>query len=132
MPTNRKKVLVPDTMGREGVALLTARDDIEVIAFPGVIGQAELLPLLGDVAGVALGGTPFRETELNASPHMEVVARIGVGYDAVDVAALTARHIPLMVAGAANATSVAEHALYLMMTLAKHGPVLQRKVLEGK
>jgi D-3-phosphoglycerate dehydrogenase / 2-oxoglutarate reductase len=131
MPTNRKKVLVPNTMGKEGVALLAARDDIEVQSFPSTIVQADLLPLLGDAAGVALGVTPYRQTELDASPHIEVVARIGVGYDAVEVPALTARRVPLMVAGTANSTSVAEHAVYLMMTLAKHGPALDRKVREG-
>jgi len=47
------------------------------------------------------------------------VARIGVGYDAVDVPALTARRIPLMVAGIANSVSVAEQAMFFMMTLAK-------------
>jgi D-3-phosphoglycerate dehydrogenase len=119
-------------MGKEGVALLTARDDIEVQSYSGEIVQADLLPQLGDVAGIALGGTPYRQTELDASPHMEVVARIGVGYDAVEVPALTARKVPLMVAGTSNSTSVAEHALYLMMTLAKHGPVLDHKVHDGK
>ena len=58
MPTNRKKVLVPGTMGKEGVALLAARDDIEVRTYPGTIGQSDLLPLLADAAGIALGGTP--------------------------------------------------------------------------
>ncbi|HEX5328309.1 MAG TPA: hydroxyacid dehydrogenase [Acetobacteraceae bacterium] len=132
MPTNRKKVLVPNTMGKEGVALLTARDDIDVQSYPGTITQSDLLPLLGNAAGIALGGTPYRRTELDASPHMEVVARIGVGYDAVEVPALTARKIPLMVAGTANSTSVAEHALYLIMALAKHGPALDRKVRAGR
>ncbi|HEY6434668.1 MAG TPA: hydroxyacid dehydrogenase [Acetobacteraceae bacterium] len=132
MPTNRKKVLVPSTMGKEGVALLAARDDIEVRTYPGTIGQSDLLPLLADAAGIALGGTPYRQTELNASPHIEVVARIGVGYDAVEVPALTIRRVPLMVAGTSNSTSVAEHALYLMMTLAKRGPAMDRKVQNGQ
>lgn len=132
MPSNRKKVLVPATMGKEGVALLSARDDIEVRSFPNNVDQSGLLPLLTEVAGIALGVTPFRKTELDASPAMQVVARIGVGYDAVEVPALTARKIPLMVAGTANSISVAEHALYLMMTLAKHGPALDRKVRDGR
>ncbi|MGH7152568.1 MAG: hydroxyacid dehydrogenase [Acetobacteraceae bacterium] len=132
MPSNRKTVLVPATMGKEGVALLSARDDIEVRSFPNAIDQSGLLPLLGEVAGIALGATPFRKAELDASSVMQVVARIGVGYDAVEVPALTARKIPLMVAGTANSTSVAEHALYLMMTMAKQGPALDRKVHEGR
>src|SRR4051794_28382674 len=99
MASNRKKVLVPHTMGREGTDLLRRREDIEVEIYSATISQAELLPILGDVAGIALSGTPYRQTEMDASPAMQVVARIGVGYDAVDVPALTARRVPLMVAG---------------------------------
>jgi D-3-phosphoglycerate dehydrogenase / 2-oxoglutarate reductase len=91
-----------------------------------------LRSILGEAAAIALGVTPFGKVELEAAPAMEVVARIGVGYDAVEVPALTARKIPLMVGGTANSTSVAEHALYLMMTLAKRGPALDAKVREGQ
>ena len=49
------------------------------------------------------------------------MARHGVGYDAVDVAALTRRGIPLMVTGIANSPSVAEQAFYFMLALAKRG-----------
>src|SRR4029077_2576227 len=45
--------------------------------------------------------------------------RIGVGYDAVDIPALTARGIPLMVVGTANSVTVAEHAIFMMYGLAK-------------
>jgi D-3-phosphoglycerate dehydrogenase / 2-oxoglutarate reductase len=131
MASNRKKVMVPHTMGREGVDLLLRRDDIEVVTFPAGIAQAELLPMLSDVAGIALGGTPYRGAEMDASPAMEVVARIGVGYDAVEVPALTARRVPLMVAGTANSTSVAEHAFHLMMALAKRSPALDALVRNG-
>src|SRR5580698_9633045 len=121
MASNRKKVLLPHTMGQEGVSLLRARDDIETVIYPATIAQADLLPMLSDTVGIALSGTPYRQTELDASPAMQVVARIGVGYDAVEVPALTVRRVPLMIAGTANSTSVAEHALYLIMTLAKRG-----------
>jgi D-3-phosphoglycerate dehydrogenase len=63
---------------------------------------------------------------------MKVVARIGVGYDAVDVPALTAKRIPLMVAGTANSPSVAEQAMHMMLALAKRGAELHQMVREGK
>jgi len=68
---------------------------------------------------------------MDVSPAMEVVARIGVGFDAVEVPALTARRVPLMVAGTANSTSVAEHAFHLMMALAKRTPALDALVRKG-
>ncbi|MCL2428310.1 MAG: hydroxyacid dehydrogenase, partial [Alphaproteobacteria bacterium] len=108
------------------------RDDVEVVVYPSTIGQAELLPLLGDAHAIALSVTPFRGPEIEASPHLMVCARIGVGYDAVDVAALTARRIPLMVTGTANSTSVAEQAVAFIFALAKRGPALDRLVREGR
>jgi D-3-phosphoglycerate dehydrogenase len=62
---------------------------------------------------------------------MKVVTRIGVGYDAVDVAALSRRKIPLMVAGTANSPSVAEQALFMMLTLAKRAVEMHALVREG-
>ncbi|WP_428487704.1 NAD(P)-dependent oxidoreductase [Rhodopila sp.] len=119
MPTNKRKVMLPHTMGQQGMALIQARDDIETIIYPAGIAQADLLPRLADITGIALSGTPFRQAEMDASLIMQVVARIGVGYDAVEVPALTARRVPLMTAGIANSTSVAEQAFHLMIALAK-------------
>ncbi|HEX5452299.1 MAG TPA: hydroxyacid dehydrogenase, partial [Stellaceae bacterium] len=63
---------------------------------------------------------------------LEVVARIGVGYDAVDVPALTRRKLPLMIAGTANSVSVAEAGVFLLMSLARRGAYMDRMVKEGR
>lgn len=58
-----------------------------------------------------------------------VIGRTGVGYDSVDVAAATQRGIPVVITPTANLRSVAEHAVSLMMALAKNvveGDVQQR------
>jgi D-3-phosphoglycerate dehydrogenase len=132
MATNKRRVMVPSNMGKEGVDILRARDDIEVITYPHGITQAELLPLLGDVSGIALSATPYRQPELDASPAMQVVARIGVGFDAVEVPALSARKIPLMVTGIANSTSVAEQAVFFIMAIAKRVAEMDALVKQGR
>jgi D-3-phosphoglycerate dehydrogenase len=63
---------------------------------------------------------------------MKVVTRIGVGYDAVDVSALSRRKVPLMVAGTANSPSVAEQAMFMMLTLAKRAVEMHSMVKDGK
>jgi D-3-phosphoglycerate dehydrogenase len=84
------------------------------------------------VHGVALGATRFGETELEASGDMKVVTRIGVGFDAVDVPALSKRKVPLMVAGSANSPSVAEQAMFMMLTLAKRASEMDTIVKDNK
>ncbi len=131
MATNRKKVLIPHTMGQQGKDVLRAREDIDTVVYSATIKQADLLPLLADAVGIALSGTRYKQTEMDASPAMQVVARIGVGYDAVEVPALTARRVPLMIAGTANSTSVAEQAFHMMIALAKHNRRLDGLVRAG-
>lgn len=131
MVANRKKVLIPHLLGPAGKDILFAREDIDTQVYPADIGQAEFLPLLADAAGIALWGTPYRQVEMDASPVMQVVARIGVGYDTVEVPALTARRVPLMTTGIANSTSVAEQAFHMMIALAKHNRALDGRVRAG-
>ena len=135
MTTNKKKIFITQTMAKGGRALLMARDDIELVEFPNLISAADFEALLrrhAPVHGVALGATRFGETELEASGDMKVVTRIGVGYDAVDVPALSRRKIPLMVVGTANSPSVAEQALFMMLMLAKRANELHALVRDGQ
>jgi D-3-phosphoglycerate dehydrogenase len=134
MATNKKRLLLTESMSNSGRALLSERGDIEIMSFSNTISAADFEALLkrqAPVNGVALGVTRFGQKEIEAAAEMLVVARIGVGFDAVDVPALTAKRIPLMVAGTANSPSVAEHAMFLMMALAKRGAELHAMVQNG-
>jgi D-3-phosphoglycerate dehydrogenase / 2-oxoglutarate reductase len=135
MATNKKKIFITESMSEQGRALLKARDDIEIVEFPNMISALDFEAMLtaqAPVHGVALGGTRFGEPELEASRDMKVVTRIGVGYDAVDVPALSRRKVPLMVAGTANSPSVAEQALFMMLTLAKRAVEMHAIVKDNK
>jgi D-3-phosphoglycerate dehydrogenase len=134
MATNKKKILITESFSQKGRALLIERDDIEMVEFPNMITAADFETMLkqhAPVHGVALGATRFGEPELSASEDMKVVTRIGVGYDAVDVPALSRRKVPLMVAGTANSPSVAEQALFMMLTLAKRANEMHALVKDG-
>ena len=134
MATNKKKILITESFSPKGRELFKDRDDIEVVEFANMISAADFEAMLrkhAPVHGVALGATRFGEPELEASGDMKVVTRIGVGYDSVDVPALSRRKVPLMVAGTANSPSVAEQALFMMLTLAKRAVEMHALVKEG-
>src|ERR1700712_4213739 len=135
MATNKKKVLITESFSQQGRGVFKDRDDIELVEFPNMISAVYFEAMLkqqSPVHGVALGETRFGEPELEASGDMRVVTRIGVGYDAVDVPALSRRKIPLMVAGTANSPSVAEQALFMMLTLAKRAVEMHAIVRDDK
>jgi D-3-phosphoglycerate dehydrogenase len=91
-----------------------------------------LHPKLRDANAVTLGATPFRQAELDASPGMMVVARLGVGFDAVEIPALNKRKIPLMTTGIANSVSVAEHAMYMLLASARLTRKMDRFVRDNQ
>lgn len=135
MTTNKKKVLYSDSMGKAGLAILRQRGDVEAISFNYFMKGAEYQALLkanAPVHAVILGGTPFGEADYQAAGGIQVVARTGVGYDAIDIPAMSRHKIPVMIAGTANSPSVAEQAMTFMLTLARKGPQLTRLVAEGR
>jgi phosphoglycerate dehydrogenase-like enzyme len=112
-----------------------------VITWPGFLGSAgnEVLdeagvafrmePRLGErapgeLARVVAGATaviastdPFTAEVFRACPSLRLVARVGVGYDAIDVAAATAAGVAVTTTPGTNASSVADHALALMLAV---------------
>jgi len=132
--TNTKKLLLSDSLGTEARALLATRDDITPVYFPHLIPNDEFLERVKAEAPVAawvLGATRITPTEIEAAQGLVLTARMGVGYDAIDVPAHTERGLPVMTAGLGNAPSVAEHAVHMMLTLVKKAPALDKLVRDG-
>src|SRR5438552_13467157 len=80
--------------------------------------EAELLDRLAGCVGSVAGSEPYSPRVLDAHPQLRIIARVGVGYDSVDVAAATQRGIPVTTSPG-NAEAVAEHTFGLMLALVK-------------
>ena len=116
-------VLVNQAMADGMDEVFGARDDIECRVVEDQTESALLRHIPG-VHGLVLGLAAMTPRVIEAAAGaLKVVSRRGVGYDNVDVAALTRAGIPLTVVGSANSVSVAEHTLHLMLALAKQSHV---------
>jgi D-3-phosphoglycerate dehydrogenase len=71
------------------------------------------------------------QAALALAPRLKVAARLGVGFDTVDIPACTARGIPVMVVNGTNDLSVAEHAMMLMLATARRVADYDRHVKHG-
>ncbi len=135
MTTNMKRVFVTASLSAHGRAVFAERDDIEVRDFPHQLTGAEFQAALRAVApvhGFILGATRMTAEELDIGEEVQVVARVGVGYDAIDIPTMTARGIPVMIAGEANSPSVAEQAMFMMLNLAKRANELDTMVRDNR
>lgn len=74
-----------------------------------------------DMAVAAIAGSaPYGTAFMERAPHLRVIARTGIGYDAVDVEAATRRGIAVCNAPDGPTVSTAEHAVTLMLLVAKN------------
>ena len=92
----------------------------------------ERFAAVGEADAIIVRMTPIDEELLAAAPRLRIVSRHGVGYDTVDVNALTRRGIPLTVTGDVNSGAVAEHTLALILALAKRIPVYDAATRKGQ
>jgi len=125
------KVLIIGRIHQDGMKLFEARPDVATEIIDGS-DEAELADKIRDADGVTVRTSLLQAHVLDRAERLKVVSRHGVGYDNVDVAALTRRRIPLAIAADANATAVAEHTLYFMLALAKQGLRHDRATREGQ
>lgn len=86
---------------------------------------------LAEADGVIIGVSRLDEDILKGAVNLKVVARLGVGYDSIDVGYLSKRGICLFITGDTNSRSVAEHALYMLLSLAKRGHLYDRATRNG-
>ncbi|HWL83886.1 MAG TPA: hydroxyacid dehydrogenase [Roseomonas sp.] len=112
------EILVISPIHQDGLARLQAEPGITLIP-PSEVTPASLPGQLARADGIIVRGTRVDRALLEQAPRLRFVCRHGVGYDNVDVAALTERGITLAITPEANAASVAEHALMLMLALSR-------------
>jgi phosphoglycerate dehydrogenase-like enzyme len=72
-----------------------------------------------DAVGAVVGASRYDGSVMDRAPGLRVIARTGIGYDGVDVAAATARGIAVCNTPDGPTISTAEHALTLMLMVAK-------------
>ncbi len=85
---------------------------------PLQLTETELIEQLAGIEASLAGSEPYTRRVLQANPQLKVIARAGVGYDAVDVKAAT-EHGAAVAIAPRNQDAVAEHTFALILGLAK-------------
>jgi D-3-phosphoglycerate dehydrogenase len=125
------KVLIVGPFHEQGMRLLEARGDISCEVVDGA-SPDEVAARIAEADGITVRTSRLPGALLEKAERLKVVSRHGVGYDNVDLEVLNRRGIPLTITADANAVSVAEHTLFLMLTLAKQGLAQDRATRESR
>jgi len=125
------KVLISDKMSDRAREIFAARG-LEVDVKPGM-SEDELIACIGEYDGLAIrSATKATAKVLEAADNLKVIGRAGIGVDNVDIPAATARGIVVMNTPFGNAITTAEHAIAMMMSLARQIPEANTSTQESK
>lgn len=98
---------------------------------PRLDTEEEAVECLALADAVIAGGDPLSDRVLAQLTRLRVIARCGVGFDRVDVPAATRRGIAVAITPQGNREGVAEHAMALLLAVARRVVLHDREVRQG-
>jgi D-3-phosphoglycerate dehydrogenase len=127
------KVLISDALSDAAVQIFKDRG-IDVDFQPNLGKDKEkLAEIIGNYDGLAIrSATKVTPKILEKAKNLKVIGRAGIGVDNVDIPAATARGIIVMNTPFGNSITTAEHAISLMLALARQIPEADRSTQAGK
>ncbi len=126
------KIMICDPISAKGIEQFQQQNDLETVVLSDRLGEAELLPLVGDVAAMVVRSeTKITESIMAAAPNLKVVGRAGVGVDNIDVDAATKRGIVVMNTPGGNTISTAELTFSMLMATARKIPQAHMSIKQG-
>ncbi len=127
------RVLISDALSPAAVQIFKDRG-IEVDFQPALGKDKEkLAEIVGNYDGLAIrSATKVSPKILEKAKSLKVIGRAGIGVDNVDIPAATARGIIVMNTPFGNSITTAEHAISLMLALARQIPEADRSTQAGK
>jgi D-3-phosphoglycerate dehydrogenase len=126
------RVLVCDNLDAAGVEALTKSGSIEADVENNLTPE-QLLEIIPRYDGLVVRSkTKVTAEVIDAATNLKVVGRAGTGVDNIDVAAATRRGVVVMNAAAGNTVTTAEHAIALLMALARRIPSASSSTKGGK
>ncbi len=126
------RVLIADDLSPRAVEILSAHPDVAVEVKLGLKGP-QLIEALRGVQGLAVrSATKVTAEVLADSPDLRIVGRAGIGVDNIDVKAASRRGVIVMNTPSGNAITTAEHALFLLCSLARYIPQATASMKKGQ
>ena len=127
----KPKVLISDKMDPNAAKIFEERGcDVDVIT-----GETpeELAARIGDYDGLAIrSSTKVTPAILDAATNLKVIGRAGIGVDNVDIPYASGKGVVVMNTPFGNSITTAEHAIALMMALARQIPEANARTQAGE
>jgi len=123
------KILITDPVPDEGIDILRSAAEVDIKTG---LKPEEIKAIIGNYEALLVRSqTRVTGDIIEAGKKLEVIARAGVGIDNIDVETATRCGIVVVNAPTGNTVSAAEHAIALMLALARHIPQANAALKSG-
>ncbi|MCA8974627.1 MAG: phosphoglycerate dehydrogenase [Planctomycetes bacterium] len=126
----KTRILVADELSEEGMGLLRAAGEVTVRTGMDEDALRQALPPFH--ALIVRSATQVTARSLELASTLSLIGRAGIGVDNIDVDAATERGIVVMNTPEANAVTTGEHAVALLVSLARCIPAADASIRAGK
>ena len=111
------RILVTDKLAEEGLEILRANPDFEVVVNTK-LDKPGLIAALQEADGIVIrSGTQLTADVLEGQKRLKAIVRAGVGVDNIDVPAASKAGVVVMNTPGGNTISTAEHTMALILSL---------------
>ena len=113
-----KKIAIIEQIHKDGLDVLEKNSGFHYELITDV-SEENLIEKLPEFDGCTLRVSKLNKNILKNCPKLKVISRHGVGYDNVDLDYVKNNNITLLITATANAVAVAEHVIYMMLSISK-------------
>lgn len=125
------RVLISDNFSPEGLQIISEARGLELDYRPG-ISPEELQQIIPDYEALLVrGGTAVTEQLLKTASRLKIISRAGIGVENIDMQAANSRGIVVTNTPLGSTTTIAEHAIAMMLSLARMIPKLTNRCAKG-
>ena len=128
--SNKKKILIIQKVHEKGMELINNHPnfDVEVTDDTSV---ENLKSKIKDCDGASIRIAKLSGEVINEAKNLKIISRHGVGYDNIDLKTAKERDIKIAITANANAVTVAEHVMFVLLNIAKRRELYHTTVKEG-
>ncbi len=135
--TDKKKILVVQKIHEEGMKLIQNNPnfDFEIIDVEEMVEKIDLnifKKKVSDCDAISIRTEKLPAEVIECAKKLKVISRHGVGYDNIDLSTTKKKNITLTITAKANAIAVAEHVLFMLLSISKGKNMYDNTVKSGK
>ena len=128
--SNKKKILIIQKVHEKGMELINNHNNFDVEVTDDT--SVENLKLkLKDCDGASIRIAKLPGEVIEEAKNLKIISRHGVGYDNIDLKTAKEKDIKIAITANANAVTVAEHVMFVLLNIAKRKDLFDKTVREG-